>query len=196
MSDNQQSKRLLWQQKVVRVYVSGLVLSAGLYVAWSALIRFSPWFSQFENPLVALIITFATLIVVPPILGLFVQVAINPILGKWNGWSELIRLEEQLAGEIASGRQTGIVLVNCPSEKERTIGVMTNVFPATDELPELASVYLPLGPRAKTGYVRIVPVSDVRLTGWTLREFQLYQLTIGSVSPADLIQPHSSDCRK
>ena len=99
-------------------------------------------------------------------------------------------LEERLVGELSKTRKHPvIVLINWPSATERTMGVMTSIFPATDKSPEMGAVYVPVAPRSRHGYIRIVPTSEIEETGWTLKEFQVFHLTAGSVAP-DQMFPH------
>lgn len=182
MQNETHSGNRLSREKILRVYLNGFVCLAIIYVAWRVLEQFSPLFQRIENPFVALLITILILIVVPPLSGSLVQFVLNPILGKWDTRSELISLEERLVGELsAGGSKPVVVMAPGPAEHERIIGVMTSLFPATDQQPEMGAVDVAMAPRSKFGYVRVIPTSQLQETGWSLREFQLYQLTFGDI---------------
>ena len=126
------------------------------------------------------------LILGPPLLGVCLQFLINPVLGRWSTWSELITLQDRLVGEMTNRSKTPVVLVNLPSEKEKSPGLMTSVFPATDQHTEMAAVYFSIAPRSNRGVIRIIPTSEITQTRWTVKEFQMFQFTVGSVSPPRL----------
>ena len=46
---------------------------------------------------------------------------------------------------------------------------------------------LAVGIRTRLGYIRLVPMDDIKVTNWTLEQWQLHQFTFGSVIPED---PH------
>ena len=184
MNQDMLSGKLILRQRFIRIYGSGLLGLGILYLAWSALDKFAPWIDDFDNPLIPLLITIAVITLVPPILGLIIQYCVNPLLGRWNVWSELVRLEGRVVGELSSERQPKIVLVKT-GQDEQTIGVLTKQFQNAQKI-DVGTVYLPMGPRAKTGYIRIMPINLMEETGWTMREYQLYQFTFGKISPDKL----------
>ena len=117
MTSDHESQSYFQRQKLIRVYVSGFILLAMLYLCWRLLDDIWPWFSGLNSPPLAILLAFLTLLITPPMLGCFVIYVINPILGKWNTWSELMTMQDRLVGELASDRNATVVLVNSPLEK-------------------------------------------------------------------------------
>lgn len=121
-------------------------------------------------------------------LGCLVVFGLNPLLGRWQKWSQLTSLQDRILGELARDQQTQIVLLNWPAENVQTLGVLTSTLPATDARPETAVVYCPSSPRATAGRILLCRVSDLQFTGWTLNEFQIFNWTLGTVGP-EILQP-------
>lgn len=186
MSSSSNSKPL-WQQTILHIYISGFILLAIFYVCWRIVKELSPWYGFVENPFLATVLSVMTVLLVPPILGCVMRFGINPLMGKWNRWSELVTLQDRLVGNLSEGEPAKIVLANWPSSTERTMGLMTAVFPATESQKELAAVHIPQAPRSKSGYIRFIPLAELEITNWTLKDFQLFQLSIGSLSPSNLV---------
>ena len=184
MASSDKNDNRLGKQKIIRIYLSGFLALALIYLGWRIVAQFEPLFRGIENPFVALFLAILLIVLVPPLLGSLIQFVLNPVLGKWQAWSDLVSLEERLVGELSKTRKNPvIVLINWPSSTERTMGIMTSIFPATDKKPEMGAVYVAVAPRAKHGYIRIIPTSEIEETSWTLKEFQVFQLTVGSVAP-------------
>ena len=109
------------------------------------------------------------------------------MLGKKEGLRGLEVWDDRLLSEVSRAKQrTRIVILNWPSNEVRTMGVMTATFKSNGSGREMAAVYVPTAPQTKLGYIRIVAVEDVEFTDWTLKQWQLYQLTFGSVNPGSL----------
>lgn len=187
MNKNTTDKQIWWRS-VVRVYVSGLIVLVIAIIMWKFVFRASPLFDLIDSPLLASILTAIGLVVLPLIFGGIVRYGLNPVLGKWRKWSDLMNLEDRILGELASSSQPQIVLFNWPFESVKSIGVVTSRYPATETQPEMAAVFCPSSPRGNAGFIRFVAVADLHFTDWTLSEFQLFNLTLGSVHPDQLLR--------
>lgn len=184
--NNQSSNSVFRRQRLIRIYLGGFIVMAMLYLTWRVLSELTPWFSGLQNPYLAIVLAVATLLFAPLALGSLVEFAVNPILGKWNRWAELLSLQDRLIGELTEEFEPRVVMAKDDSDPGYRLGVMTSKFPATHQTPELAAVYFSSAPRANVGYVRLIPVADLLETGWSVRDYQLFLLTVGSVSPDEL----------
>ena len=83
------------------------------------------------------------------------------------------------------GSPTGqrVVLIEFPSENMRAVGIVTRVFPATGEQPELAAVYVPTTPNPTSGFVEIVPTSRLTWLDWTKNDAMAFIVSGGSMAP-------------
>lgn len=86
------------------------------------------------------------------------------------------------------GSPTGhrVVLIEFPSENMRAVGIVTRIFPATSEQPELAAVYVPTTPNPTSGFVEIVPTSRLTWLDWTKNDAMAFIVSGGSMIPGDL----------
>ena len=78
--------------------------------------------------------------------------------------------DEHAQGELASGHQYhGVVLVDFPRDGVKSIGLITSSMLDTDG-DEVLSVYIPTTPIPSSGFLVIVPASDVVRTDMTTEE--------------------------
>lgn len=83
------------------------------------------------------------------------------------------------------GKPTGqrVVLIEFPSEHMRAVGIVTRMFPATENNPELAAVYVPTTPNPTSGFVEIVPTSRLVWLDWTKNDAMAFIVSGGSMAP-------------
>lgn len=76
-----------------------------------------------------------------------------------------------------------VVLIEFPGTHMRTVGLVTKVFKATEDQPELAAVYVPTTPNPTSGYVEIVPTSRLTWLDWSKNEAMAFIVSGGAMSP-------------
>ena len=184
--NDQTSEAVFRRQRLIRIYLGGFIVLAMLYLSWRVLSEVTPWFSTLQNPFLAFVLAAVTLLIAPLVLGSAVEFGINPILGKWNKWADLLSLQDRLIGDLTEEFEPRVVMIKDDGELGYRLGVMTSRFPATHETPELAAVYFSSAPRARFGFVRLIPLDDLTEIGWSVRDYQLFQLTVGSGAPHEL----------
>ncbi len=81
------------------------------------------------------------------------------------------------------GNVQRVVLIRFPSPEMRAVGLVTRVIHDADSGEELAVVYVPTSPNPTSGYIEIVPVSEVISTDWTIDEAMSFVVTGGANSP-------------
>jgi uncharacterized membrane protein len=76
-----------------------------------------------------------------------------------------------------------VVLINFPHENMKSVGFVTRIL--TDEISgeELAAVYVPTTPNPTSGYLEIVPVSQLIPTDWTADQAMAFIISGGAVAP-------------
>ena len=79
-----------------------------------------------------------------------------------------------------------VVLIEFPTENLRVVGIVTRIFPATEQHPELAAVYVPTTPNPTSGYVEIVPTSRLIWLEWTKNDAMAFIVSGGSMTPESL----------
>lgn len=86
------------------------------------------------------------------------------------------------------GSPTGqrVVLIEFPTDNLRVVGIVTRIFPATEQHPELAAVYVPTTPNPTSGYVEIVPTARLIWLDWTKNDAMAFIVSGGSMTPENL----------
>ena len=84
--------------------------------------------------------------------------------------------------EKPSGVQR-VVLISFPSPDMKAVGFVTRVIRDEVTGEELAAVYVPTSPNPTSGYIEIVPLSQVVSTDWSMDEAMSFVMTGGATSP-------------
>lgn len=89
--------------------------------------------------------------------------------------------------EVASSsdetKKQRVVLISFPSPEMKTVGLLTQTLTDRDSGGELAVVYVPTTPNPTSGYLEILPMSDVVLTDWSFEQAMSFIVTAGSNAP-------------
>lgn len=83
------------------------------------------------------------------------------------------------------GTPTGqrVVLIEFPSENMRAVGIVTRIFPANADQPELAAVYVPTTPNPTSGFVEIVPTARLTWLDWSKNDAMAFIVSGGAMAP-------------
>lgn len=170
-----------------RIYLHGCIAFLLVYAMAYVVSRLVPLFDFIESPALSVFLAILAILILPPVVGSLVLYGLLPLLGKNEAWRGLEAWDDKLLSEVSRAKQrTRIVILNWPSKEVRTMGILTATFDANDTSKQMAAVYVPTAPQTKLGYIRIVAIDDLEFTDWTLKQWQLYQLTFGSVNPTSL----------
>ncbi|WP_048645534.1 DUF502 domain-containing protein [Nitratireductor soli] len=91
-------------------------------------------------------------------------------------------LIDALRGDGTPGGQR-VVLIEFPTPEMRAVGIVTRIFPATDDQEELAAVYVATTPNPTSGFVEIVPTSRLVWLDWTKNEAIAFIVSGGAMAP-------------
>jgi uncharacterized membrane protein len=76
-----------------------------------------------------------------------------------------------------------VVLINFPHENMKSVGFVTRILADENTGEELAAVYVPTTPNPTSGYLEIVPVSQLIPTDWTADQAMAFIISGGAVAP-------------
>jgi uncharacterized membrane protein len=76
-----------------------------------------------------------------------------------------------------------VVLINFPHENMKSVGFVTRILADEATGEELAAVYVPTTPNPTSGYLEIVPVSQLIPTDWTADQAMAFIISGGAVAP-------------
>lgn len=79
-----------------------------------------------------------------------------------------------------------VVLIDFPSSKMKAVGLVTRTFRAADTGEELVAVYVPTTPNPTSGYLEIVPISNVVWLDWSTNEAMQFIMSGGAIAPATI----------
>ena len=151
-----------------------------------------PWFTRGLESLLALILT---------LLGFYLLGwATTQMIGKrLLGWLDVlldrIPLVKAIYGSLkrlitafqaTGGNAQRVVLIGFPSEEMKTIGLVTRTLVDRRTGEQLAVVYVPTSPNLTSGYIEIVPVSEVVPTNWTLDDAMRFIISRGTTAPGNI----------
>jgi len=76
-----------------------------------------------------------------------------------------------------------VVLISFPTERMRTVGLVTRTLTDARTGQELAAVYVPTTPNPTSGYLEVVPIEDLVSTNWTIDEAMNFIISGGAIAP-------------
>lgn len=76
-----------------------------------------------------------------------------------------------------------VVVVNFPNERLKCVGLLMKTMTDAETGEELAAVYVPTAPNPTSGYLEIIPLSQIIQTEWTVDEAMNFVITMGAVAP-------------
>jgi len=146
--------------------------------------RLVPIFEFTGSQPLAITLSVLAILLVPPLVGFLILYGLLPLIGMKEAWRAVIGWDTRLFSQVSAAQQkTQIVIINWPSKEIRTMGILTSTFTADDSGKQLAAVYVPTAPTSRFGYIRVVSLDEVEVTDMTLKDWQLFQISFGSISP-------------
>lgn len=94
-------------------------------------------------------------------------------------------LVQSLRGEDTMSGQH-IVLIEFPTAGRRAVGIVTRIFPATAHRTELAAVYVPTTPNPTSGFVQIIPTTELIWLDWSKNDAMAFIVSGGAMAPDDV----------
>ncbi len=194
-------------QRTLRVFrrwlIAGLIVIAPLgvtvYILWWLFVRADGLLGQFvynaigfKIPGLGLLMLVAVLLVV----GWGTERTIgNRLLGWWQSWLDqvpvvrrLYRASSRIVRTVFGGGRRffrEVVLIQYPSPGRWTIGFITSDTPSplTARIDNAVTVFVPTAPNPTSGYLAIVPRTEVISMPMTVEEGFTFVLSAGAVAP-------------
>lgn len=77
-----------------------------------------------------------------------------------------------------------VVLIPFPTSEMRALGFVTRVLEDDVTGEKVAAVYVPTAPNPTSGYIELVPLSEVTSIDWTMDEAMSFVISGGTTAPA------------
>lgn len=126
--------------------------------------------------------------VVPTLVGWLGERLLNPLLRNWRSTGGLVRWTDRMVEELAPDERQPfpVAAVPWPSREVRTLGVVTNTYAGAEGEGEQAAVFIPNTPNARSGFLRVVPSSDLEYTDWKFVDLLQFHISYGAGGPRAL----------
>lgn len=169
---------------LAKIYLHGIIALIVLYVLGAAVRSILPYYDFLGNPAARIILAILSILLLPPLFGTVIRFVIYPAIERRLTSNRFSNWDERLFSEISRAKESAqIVLVDWPTDRLRTMGVMTRSFVDESTGEELAAVYLLSTSTTRHGYVHVCRLCDVTPTNWTLKQWQLFHVTLGAFGP-------------
>jgi len=167
-----------------KIYLHGIIALLVLYVLFAAVGSILPYFDFIANPPARVVLAVFSILLLPPLIGTVIRFFIFPMVEKHSTWSRFSNWDERLFSEVVRAKESAhIVLVDWPTERLRTMGVLTRSFVDESTGEQLAAVYILSTSTTRLGYVHVCRLREVTQTNMTLKEWQLFHVTLGAFGP-------------
>jgi len=193
----QESQGRTARDKVFRVfwaYARGWLLIVVLFLIAKAISEaysrvsagVEPVFRSFESAVPNVVVAIAILTLGPWALGRMMELFhAGRLFQRQRGIRAIQQMEERLTTELRIDDRRGyrVVLVNWPSEENRSLGlIMADLLEPETGRP-LAAVFLPNTPDPTKGAIRVVSAQELVHTDWDFSDLGRFHATFGSAAP-------------
>lgn len=144
-----------------------------------------PWFQNLLAALITLIGLYLLGWMATKVVGRRVIAGFEDLMHRLPGVQTIYgatrKLVQSLQQEATSFQR--VVLIPFPTPEMKVVGFVTRILRDADTGEELAAVYVPTTPNPTSGYLEILPLSQVITTNWTMDEAMTFVISGGVVSP-------------
>ncbi|MDX1593025.1 MAG: DUF502 domain-containing protein [Gammaproteobacteria bacterium] len=147
-----------------------------------------PWFDDLLAVLIVLLFIYLLGWVANRVLGRQILQAFESLLGRLP----LVQSVYGAVKKLVSVLQTKpdnverVVLISFPTERMRTVGLVTRTLTEAGTGRQLAAVYVPTTPNPTSGYLEVVPVDELVSTDWTMDEAMNFIISGGAIAPDEI----------
>ena len=144
-----------------------------------------PWFQNLLAALITLIGLYLLGWMATKVVGRRVIASFEDLMHRLPGVQTIYgatrKLVQSLQQEATNFQR--VVLIPFPTPEMKVVGFVTRILRDADTGEELAAVYVPTTPNPTSGYLEILPLSQVITTNWTMDEAMTFVISGGVVSP-------------
>jgi uncharacterized membrane protein len=162
--------------------------------------RLRRWLEVFKD-----LLSFGIVVVLIYLLGWFTtKVVGRRLLGLFDFFIHRIPLAKGIYGttkQLLSTFQSKpegaerVVLIDNPTPELKALGLLMRTFKDAETGRDLAAVFVPTAPSPTSGFVRVVPLSTVTNTQWTVDEAMRFLVSGGASGPETIHFDKSAEPR-
>lgn len=159
---------------------------------FSALFR-HPWFDDLLAVVIVVLAIYLLGLVAGRVIGAQLLHALESLLARLPLVQSVYGAVKKLVGVLQTKPENveRVVLISFPTERMRTVGLVTRTLTEAGTGRQLAAVYVPTTPNPTSGYLEVVPLDDLVSTDWTIDEAMNFIISGGAIAPDTI--PFSRD---
>lgn len=168
-------------QPIIEPLTAHLILSFPLMFAWLS----EPWVKIAIGIAVTIVFILSIGFISRRVIGQRLLVWIESLISKVPLANTVYGSARKLLDMLQTkpdGTQR-VVLINFPHENMKSVGFVTRILQDENTGEELAAVYVPTTPNPTSGYLEIVPVTQLIPTDWTADQAMSFIISGGAVAP-------------
>lgn len=150
----------------------------------SALFR-HPWFDDLLAVVIVVLAIYLLGVVAGRVIGAQILNALESLVARLPLVQSVYGAVKKLVGVLQTKPENveRVVLISFPTERMRTVGLVTRTLTDMHTGQQLAAVYVPTTPNPTSGYLEVVPVDDLVSTDWTIDEAMNFIISGGAIAP-------------
>ena len=150
----------------------------------SALFR-HPWFDDLLAVVIVVLAIYLLGVVAGRVIGVQILHALESLVARLPLVQSVYGAVKKLVGVLQTKPENveRVVLISFPTERMRTVGLVTRTLTDARTGQELAAVYVPTTPNPTSGYLEVVPIEDLVSTNWTIDEAMNLIISGGAIAP-------------
>ena len=152
-----------------------------------------PWFDDLLAVVIVVVAIYVLGVVAGRVIGAQILHALESLVARLPLVQSVYGAVKKLVGVLQTKPENveRVVLISFPTERMRTVGLVTRTLIDQHTGQQLAAVYVPTTPNPTSGYLEVVPVDDLVSTNWTIDEAMNFIISGGAIAPDSI--PFSLD---
>ena len=152
-----------------------------------------PWFDDLLAVVIVVVAIYVLGVVAGRVIGVQILHALESLVARLPLVQSVYGAVKKLVGVLQTKPENveRVVLISFPTERMRTVGLVTRTLIDQHTGQQLAAVYVPTTPNPTSGYLEVVPVDDLVSTNWTIDEAMNFIISGGAIAPDSI--PFSRD---
>ncbi|WP_455211989.1 DUF502 domain-containing protein [Kaarinaea lacus] len=171
-----------------RPWVRALSKAAEQYIPGASTWLLAPWFESALAIITTIVFLYVLGLVASRVIGKRAITLFDALINRIPFVTTVYKSTKNLISAIQKkpDKVQRVVLIPFPTPEMKTVGFVTRVLKDKDTGMELAAVYVPTTPNPTSGYLEIVPLSQVISTDWSIDEAMTFVISGGAVAPENI----------
>ncbi|KPJ94315.1 MAG: hypothetical protein AMJ53_05505 [Gammaproteobacteria bacterium SG8_11] len=171
-----------------RPWVRAFSKVAEQYIPGAGSWLLAPWFESALAIIITIVFLYILGLVASRVVGKRAITAFDALISRIPFVTTVYKSTKNLISAVQKkpDKVQRVVLIPFPTPEMKTVGFVTRVLKDNDTGMELAAVYVPTTPNPTSGYLEIVPLTQVISTDWSIDEAMTFVISGGAVAPDNI----------